>query len=71
MTEEEYNDLLERIVKGAEYLSNPLIKKEDYEKGMKLYDALCEKALKHRMSWYGEIDHSGETRSGSTDDTEE
>lgn len=47
MTEEEYHETLERIVKGAEYLSNPLIKPEDYEKGMKLYDELCEKILRH------------------------
>lgn len=40
-TEGEYFTLLERIVKGAEYLDNPLIKPEDKEKGMKLYDALC------------------------------
>ena len=37
MTEDEYNELLERLVKGAEYLSNPLIKLDDYKKGMKFY----------------------------------
>lgn len=48
MTEEEYFKLLERIIKGAEYLDNPLIKPEDYRKGMKLYDALCEQVLQYK-----------------------
>lgn len=48
MTEDEYFKLLERIVKGAEYLENPLITKEDYAKGMRLYDGLCEKARAYR-----------------------
>lgn len=54
MTEQEYTKLLERIIKGAEYLDNPLIKPEDYEKGMKLYDKLCEQALIYqaRESWH-------------------
>lgn len=37
-----YNDLLKRLVKGAEYLDNPLIKKEDYTKGMELYNQIDE-----------------------------
>ena len=36
----EYMKLLDRLVKGAEYLENPIIKPEDYEKGKKLYDQL-------------------------------
>lgn len=40
--DEEYHKVLERIVKGAEYLDNPLIKPEDREKGMQLYDQLCQ-----------------------------
>jgi exonuclease VII small subunit len=40
---EEYQHLLERIRRGAEYLDNPLIRLEDYQKGMKLYELLCER----------------------------
>ncbi|MBA4543973.1 MULTISPECIES: hypothetical protein [Thermoactinomyces] len=46
-TDEQYVEYLERIVKGAQYLENPLIKPEDYAKGMKLYDALCERVLQY------------------------
>lgn len=35
-----YEQLLERLVKGAEYLSNPLLRDEDREKAMKLYDEI-------------------------------
>jgi hypothetical protein len=48
MTEENYFSLLERILKGAEYLSNPLIKPGDYERGMKRYDALCERVMRYQ-----------------------
>lgn len=48
MTEDEYNETLKRLVKGAEYLSNPLIKSEDYEKGMKLYNELEQRILEYR-----------------------
>ena len=47
-TEKEYFALLERIVKGAEYLENPLIKPEDYAKGMRLYNELCKRVLEYR-----------------------
>jgi len=49
-TEEEYFALLERIVKGAEYLENPLIKPEDYQKGMRLYDQLCEQVYAYHKA---------------------
>jgi len=49
-SEKEYFTLLDRIVKGAEYLDNPLIKPEDYAKGMKLYDALCETAIRYHRT---------------------
>lgn len=48
MSEEEYFELLNRLVKGAEYLSNPLIKPEDYEKGLKIYDAIEEKIMRYK-----------------------
>lgn len=48
MTEEEYFSLLNRLVKGAQYLENPLIKPEDYEKGMRIYDAIAKQILKHK-----------------------
>jgi hypothetical protein len=47
--DEEYDALLGRIVKGAEYLENPLIKPADYKKGMALYDELCNIADKYRF----------------------
>lgn len=46
--ESEYFDLLARIVKGAEYLDNPLIKQDDFDKGMKLYDSLVDSAISYR-----------------------
>lgn len=46
--EDEYNALLARIVKGAEYLENPIIKPQDYKTGMTLYDELCNIADKYR-----------------------
>jgi hypothetical protein len=73
MTDEEYFKLLKRIVKGAEYLENPLIKKEDYEKGMKLYDKLCELVENHKSETRRDgqrekgnsAHHSNETGAGS------
>lgn len=47
-SDEEYFKKLDRIVKGAEYIGNPLIKDEDKEKALKLYDELCAEALKIR-----------------------
>jgi hypothetical protein len=35
-------DLLGAIVKGAEFLENPLIKPDQYQKGMQRYDQYCE-----------------------------
>jgi hypothetical protein len=46
--DEEYVKLLNRVVKGAEYLDNPLIKSEDFDKGMKLYDELSQAARYYR-----------------------
>lgn len=47
-TEQEYFALLERIVKGAEFLENPLLRPEDHAKWMKLYDELCRQAQQMR-----------------------
>ena len=38
--EKEYFQLLDRLVKGAEYLSNPMITEEDYKKGLALYNKI-------------------------------
>lgn len=46
--EQEYEATLKRIVTGAEYLENPLIKPEDFKKGMKLYDQLVESVLVYK-----------------------
>lgn len=46
--DEDYEKLLGRIVKGAEYLDNDLIKSEDFDKGVKLYDELCQSARYYR-----------------------
>lgn len=40
MTEKEYNNTLARLVKGAEYLENPLLNEKDRTKGQRLYDEL-------------------------------
>lgn len=54
--EKEYRELLARLVKGAEYLSNPLITEEDYRKGMALYEQIDKRieAIKERMKHDGE-----------------
>lgn len=46
--DDEYFKMLERIVKGAEYLDNPLITKEDYDKGMKIYNECVRIARNYR-----------------------
>jgi hypothetical protein len=48
MTDEEYFALLDRIVKGAYYLANPLITQPEYDKALPLYNSLCEQARKLR-----------------------
>lgn len=48
--DEEYFALLDRIIKGADFLDNPLIKPEQYEKGMRKYDQLCEAARAYRKT---------------------
>lgn len=48
--DEEYEKLLERIVKGANFLDNPLIKPLEYERGMKKYDRLCDEAMEMRKA---------------------
>lgn len=47
--ESEYFELLGRIVKGAEYLDNPIITETDYTRGMKLYDELVDRATRFRF----------------------
>ena len=49
-TDEEYEAILKRVVKGAEYLENPLITEEDKRKGMKLFDELWKIAREYRLS---------------------
>jgi hypothetical protein len=41
LSEEKYEEILARIRKGAELLSNPLLDEETREKYMRRYDALC------------------------------
>jgi hypothetical protein len=40
ITEKEYQQLLKRLVKGAEYLDHPFISTEDFKKGMELYNCI-------------------------------
>lgn len=47
-SEEQYFEYLERVRKGAEFLDNPLIKPEDYKRGLKRYDDLCQRVLEYR-----------------------
>ena len=56
---EEYEATLKRIVTGAEYLENPLIKPEDYAKGMKLYDQLVEAVLEYKGGSHADSNDSG------------
>ncbi|MNW32481.1 hypothetical protein D3C74_94240 [compost metagenome] len=46
--DEQYNEVLARIVKGAETLDHPLTSPESREKLMPLYDSLVEVARKYR-----------------------
>ena len=48
-SEEEYFKALERLVKGAEYLSKELTK-EQYEKGMRLYEELEKDIFEYQRS---------------------
>lgn len=47
--DEQYNEVLARIVKGAETLDHPLTTPESREKLMPLYDSLVEVARKYRI----------------------
>lgn len=49
-TEEEYQQTLERIIKGAEMIDHPLTTPEKREKYMQLYDTLCEAARLYLMT---------------------
>jgi hypothetical protein len=48
MTENQYNELLGRIVKGAKYIES--LPKEDpkYQSALNKYDKLCEQAREYR-----------------------
>ena len=46
--DKEYNECLERLVNGAEYLDDPLLSEEDYKRGMKLYNELERRILQYR-----------------------
>lgn len=48
-SEEEYQQTLERIIKGAEMIDHPLTTPEKREKYMQLYDSLCEEAREYLM----------------------
>jgi len=52
--EQEYFELLERALKGAEYLERKDLTKEQRRKGELLYDALTEKVLELRQRLDGE-----------------
>lgn len=46
--DEEYFKILDRIVKGARTIEDPLTTDEEREKYMKAYDHLCRVALEYR-----------------------
>ena len=62
--EKRYDELLERLVKGAEFLENPLIKPEVYEAGLRKYERLTIEFLtvkKQYLDHYlGEENHGQE-----------
>lgn len=51
-TEAEYQQTLERILKGAEMIEHPLTTPEKREQYMKLYDALCEQIQNYHIREY-------------------
>lgn len=53
-SEEEYQETLERILKGAEMIEHPLTTKENRNKYMQLYDSLCLAVRKYHAREYSE-----------------
>jgi hypothetical protein len=51
--DEEYFALLDSIVKGAEFLDNPLITEDQKARGMRKYDGYCEAVLAYRHAGEG------------------
>lgn len=52
--ERRYDELLGRLVNGAEFLDNPIIKPEVYKAGLKKYDRLCEEFMTVKKQY---LDH--------------
>lgn len=48
-TEEEYMHILDRIVKGARAIEDPLTTEEERQRYMRAYDHLCKIALDYRL----------------------
>lgn len=47
--DEEYMHILDRIVKGARAIENPLTTEEERRRYMRAYDHLCKVALEYRL----------------------
>lgn len=60
--EQRYDNLLERIVKGAEFLDNPLIKPDVYEAGLQKYDRLCDELMDVKRRYHDQITWRGHER---------
>lgn len=48
-TDEEYMHILDRIVKGARAIEDPLTTEEERQRYMRAYDHLCKVALEYRL----------------------
>lgn len=53
--EKRYDELLERLVKGGEFLENPLIKPEMYEAGMKKFNRLWDEMMVVRRIYFDHV----------------
>lgn len=47
--DEEYMHILDRIVKGARAIEDPLTTEEERQRYMRAYDHLCKVALEYRL----------------------
>lgn len=50
-----YDELLDRLVKGANFLDNPLIKPEVYEAGMKKFERIWNEAMEVRERYWNHV----------------
>lgn len=52
---QKYDMLVHRLVKGAEFLGNPIIKPEVYEAGLRKYDRILEEFMPIRKEFWNHV----------------